>query len=239
MGIVPGQATWQELKDQQITMANIANRVTYRFDAGSWLLGGLDIHFTNDSATIGIRTSFLGPAGADSITFISFMTQAYKPYDDADRDLYGYEPYNAMMQAYSLPAILASFGIPDTVHVAASLRRDLPDTPGFGDYFLLHVLYPDRGVFMEYQMRPERHGGNYRICPAAAWINGDLTSPDLGTEYGPFLASIDGKYSYLLLPPQQPGIFEEMFGMTNEEFHHLFLSSTDQCLETPISLWWP
>jgi len=238
MGIVPGQSTWHELKNQQTMLSNIATDKINQLQGGNWLYGEFDIRFTKSTATIDILSIFMGPAGGENITFFGFDTKSYKPYDDPDRDLYGYGPYNDMLRAYSLQAILSNLGKPAIIHVLASLRHDLPVTPGFGDYFQLHVVYPQKGILMEYQMKPEDDGNNYRICPASAWISGGLTAPDLGPGYGKFLATVDTNLTYLASPLQQAGNTEEAFGMTIEEFYQAFLSAPDRCLETPKSLWW-
>jgi hypothetical protein len=238
MGIIPGQSTWHELEYQQSTLSKITTDAYKNLQTGDLLLGGFDIKFTDSAATIRIYSFFAGAANGEKITISSFDTQAYKPYDDPDRDLYGYGPYNDMLRAYSLPEILSNLGTPTGIYVLASLRHDLPVTPGFGDYFLLHVIYQEKGILMEYQMKPDGVGNKYRICPADAWISGAFTPPNLGLEFGKLLASINHKFTYLADPSQQHGeTSEEAFGMTMEAFYQTFLSTPGQCLETPKSLW--
>jgi hypothetical protein len=238
LGITPGQTIWQAINQQIHSFHNFATEALDKSLVGDRVFGKLRFQYTDNNATIDINSSFSGPRNDETISVISIHTQVVKPFDDPDRDLYGYAPYNEMLKAYTLSAILSSEGVPSDLHVFASLRGDTTVTPGFGDYFLLHLLYPDKGILMEYKMKVEGDGSNYRICPTTAWINGYLTQPNLGTKYGEVLAAVDGKFSYISSPPQNPITFEEAFGMNIDEFYQVFLSTPNRCLETPISLWY-
>ena len=87
-------------------------------------------------------------------------------------------------------------------------------------------------------MKSEGDGINLRICPASAWINGYLTAPDLGPEFGELLLTIAPSLEYMASAFQNAGNTEEAFGMTVEEFYQAFLSTPDRCLETPRAIWY-
>jgi hypothetical protein len=239
MGITPGQSTWLDLNTRLTTLDAITTDRAYKSQVGDWLLGGFTIKIPNDSAIMEVRSTYLGPVGEDRISVTAIDTLAYKLEDNPDRDLYGYPPYNDLLNAYTLSGILSTFGMPDQIYVMASLRSDTKVSPGFGDYFIIHLLYPGKGIFMEYKMPVEGEKSNYRFCPSLAWIGGYLIQSDLGAGYMQLLASLSDKYKYLLSPSQYIKTPEEAFGMTIQEFYQLFRSPTDQCLETPISIWWP
>ena len=245
MGIVPGQSTWPDLANLQSALSSIATGVYPKDEVGDSFIGEFSLRFTNSTATIDIRSTFLGltpiwgPAAGKTIAVNAVDTMAYNPNSDPLQELYRYAPYNEMLHAYFLPAILSKYGVPDGVYTLASLRHDLGVTPAFGDYFLIHVVYPEKGILMEYQLKPTGDGNYYRICPADAWIGIYLTAPDLGPGFGKALAEIDNKFTYLTDPSLQKGEdVEKAFGMSLDAFTQTFVSNPIRCLETPKSLWY-
>jgi hypothetical protein len=178
----------------------------------------------------------------NKVSGISFRTRAYRLKDGQyEGDVYGYPAYGELLKSYTLSGILSSYGPPSQIFIDAALgSQALPVTPAFGDYFKIHLWYPDQGIFMEYDISVEGSGDNYRFCPTNASILGVLTPPGLATaSYQEILLKSWDEYINFFPPTEFIKTSEEAFGMTIQEFYQLFRSPTNQCLETPKSIWWP
>jgi hypothetical protein len=237
MGITPGQSTWQNVSEQMTLFSNISTDSSFGVPSGNWLTAAFIINYTNKDKVIAIRSAYLRYKNENEISLIGIDTHAYKLKEDPNRDLYGDSAYNELLKSYTISGILSRFGRPEQIYISASLRGDTLVSPGFGDYFLIHIWYPDRGVFMEYQMSVEGVGNNYRFCPSDAWISSILTPTDLGTGYQDVLMSLGDTYKNFFPPTGRAKTPEVAFGMTIDEFYQLFRSPTDRCLDTPKSIW--
>jgi hypothetical protein len=218
----------------------IAEHLFLKPGAGKWSSAFFTIPRVNESMSIQIRPSYLTSANGKTISIIGFETRAYRSMPGKYDDVYGYEPYTDLFKAYTISSVLSQYGPPAQIYIVASLRGDVwPDTPGFGDYYEIHLWYPDQGIFLAYKMSVERAGENYHFCPSKAFISGYLLEPDLVANYQNVLEGLNNNYRYFFSPSIYVKKPEEAFGMTIEELYQLFQAPTDRCLETPISIWWP
>jgi hypothetical protein len=240
LGITPGQTTWQEANEQLAFWGGIANRLYIETHAGKWSTGSFTIPNSDNTIFIEIRISYPIESINNIISVISAETRAYKDTNSEFGDVYGYSKYDDLLQQYSIARVLTKYGNPDIIYILGVLRDDVIVSPGFGDYFAIHLWYPDKGIFIAYKMAVERSGTNYRFCPSKAFISGILMPPGSDSNYKSVLYRVDSNYDYFF-PPVSKYVETpvEAFNMNDEEFVRLLLSSTDQCLETPVSLWWP
>jgi hypothetical protein len=241
LGIIPGQNTWQEANALLSTFNGISRHLYIGPNAEKGSAADLSIPYQSDDMVVEISPSFLSLPGESKVSLIGMYTRSYKLKNGQyNGDVYEYGPYNDLLKAYTISGVLTQYGQPTQVFVLASLRSDTwPKTPGYGDYFEIHLWYPDQGIFLVYKMAVERSGENYRFCPSQSLISGYLLEPSLKTNYQDVLIRMNDDYRDFFKPSIYVKNSEDAFGMTLEKFYQTFLSPTNQCLETPISIWWP
>lgn len=240
MGIMPGQSTWQDVYEQLTIFSGIARRLYIETGADEWSTGFLTIPYLHDNMMIEVSPYYLTSSSGNIISVIAIETRTYKLNNgEYDGDVYGYPAYNELLKPYTISEVLSSYGQPDQIYISASLRGDTLVTPGYGDFFEIHLWYPEQGIFMKYVMSVEGSGDNYRFCPSNAFILGYLLPPGLDPGYQEILIEIDDRYQNWFPPSDFIKTPEDAFGMTNEEFYHLIITSPDSCLETLKAIWWP
>ena len=239
--ITPGRSSFIDAQTQLTLFSGISRRLFIEPGANKWSTGFFTIPHPNENMVIEIRPSYLVSAAGNSISMTGFDTRAYRlKAGQYDGDVYGYAPYNDLLKAYTISGVLNQYGQPAQIYILASLRSDIwPDTPGYGDYFEIHLWYPDKGIFLAYKMSVERTGESYQFCPSKSLISGYLLEPSEFANYQNVLEGLHDNYKYFFSPSIYVKKPEDAFGMTAEKFFQIFQSPTDQCLETPISIWWP
>jgi hypothetical protein len=241
LGITPGQSTLTDLHDVLMIFSGIATDTTDGYVVGDLILGSLTIpYISEEGMVIRIRSSFLISSGENNIFMIGADTEAYKITGDTLDYIYGHPAYNDVLKSFTLTEILSTYGQPSTIYVTASLR-DVPIdfSPAFGDYFIIHVWYPERGIFMGYKMLAEGAGENFKICPTDAFILLTLIPPELNANYQDLLLKSGGGWDKFFPPSEFVKTPEDAFGITIGDFFRLFNSFTDRCLETPKLIWQP
>jgi hypothetical protein len=243
MGIVPGKSTLLDLHESLTRFSGIATDEYEELPAipdNNMLSGGLTLSFPKDDYGIEFHTNYISFAGEDKISIIGFASWAYKLNSDGVKNLaYEYPPYNEFFSAYTLSGILSSYGTPDLIYINAGLGRDsLPQTPLASDYFLIHILYPEQGIAMRYEMSVEGVGDNYRFCPSNSFIQGYLIPPSTRETFLQVLQNSGDDFSKFSPPSEFTKTPEEAFGMTIGEFYQIFRKPTDRCLDTQKKIWW-
>jgi hypothetical protein len=241
LGITPGRTTQIDAQQQLTLFGGIATKTHISTTAGDGSFGILVIPYPNDNMAIEVDLSYLLSDDGKFVSVIFPNTRAYKLKNgNFDGDLYGYPYYNDLMKAYSLSEILSSYGPPSQIFVRANLSTDkLPLPPNSLDSFVIHLWYPDQGIFMEYSMLAGGSGATYRFCPSNSFISGVLLPVSQGIGYQEILKKLGGVYSLFFPPASNVKTSEDALGMTVGEFFRTFISPTNRCLETPKSIWWP
>ena len=241
LGITPGKSTVLDVSEQLQMFSGITTASSHGIPGDRWLVSSFTLpYLSEDNKVIEIFTAYLNFTGETEITVVGFEMRAYGvEAGNYTGDIYGYPSYNESFKLYTISGVFSRYGRPDRINVTAALRGDTLVTPGYGDYFELHVWYPAQGIFMKYKMAVERSGDNYRICPSNAFIYGDLMPSGLGTRYQDILLQLGDQYRIFFPPSTDVKTPEDAFGITDEEFYQLFRFPADRCLETPISFWWP
>jgi hypothetical protein len=240
-GIVPQQSTLIDVQTQLTMFSSISTDISYDLPTDNWVVSTLTIPFTDNNLVIEISSAYLAPLNENNISLNEFSTRAYQLKDGAyNGDVYGSSAYNEHLKAYTLSEILSRYGPPSQIFIRSNLSTDELPLPQYSlDSFVIHIWYPNQGIFMEYSMLAGGSGKTYRFCPSNSFISGVLLPTDLGTGYQEVLKRFGGVYPLFFPPAANIKAPEEAFGMTIEEFYQLFRSPTNKCLESPKSIWWP
>jgi hypothetical protein len=240
MGISPGQSI-MDIRTQFTILSSVTKQSLFGVNTNDWVIGGAIILFPRKDVTFEIVNNYLSKIGDGNISVIAFSTRSYSEESDlASGDVYGNLDYLEVFSQYTVSRILSKYGEPDQIYILGSLRNDkLPETPGWGDDFVLYLWYPSKGIFLNYQMAVSGSGDNYRFCPSDAFISGNLMKGDPGSGYKDILMRLGETYQHILSGSPYIKTPQDAFDMTNEDFYKLFSVPTNRCLETPKSIWWP
>jgi hypothetical protein len=242
LGITPGQSTSADAKALLESLSTIASK-TIITDSGMGSV--ISIPYPNDNAVVEIDPNY-NISSSNAKVSVGFIVTRANRYTDGQWGGYafGYDAYNQLLKPYTLSGILSAYGQPTQIYIFGVLRSDtissVSQTPDAMDRFFIHLVYPDQGILMEYEMRVEGRGDSYLFCPSKALITGYLMMPGNAEGFYNTLHSLKGDI-WVSYPPDWVNAKtpEKAFGMTIEEFYRLFRSSPDSCLETPKSIWWP
>lgn len=241
LGIVPAQSTLLDIQTQLMMFSIIATKTSYNLQTDNWAVTNLTIPYKNNDMVIEIRSAYLALLNENNVYVNGFETSAYRLKNgEYNGDVYGYPAYNELLKAYTLSGILSSYGPPSQVFIRSNLSTDeLPLPPFSLDSFVIHLWYPNQGIFMEYNTLAGGSGETYRFCPSNSFISGILLPTELGTGYQEVLKKYGGVYPLFFPPAANIKTPEEALGMTIEEFYQTFRLPTDHCLQSPKSVWWP
>jgi len=241
-GITPGQSTMLDVQALLAAFSEVAEYIDLGESRGR-LFGSLWILYPNDEhITFPIESFYLARANNNGVvSVVMISTRAYRETNGALEGpslemLYGHPLYNKVLEDFTLTGILSRYGPPGQIFVTADVKYvGLDNNPLPTDTFTIRLLYPDRGIFVRYEMPVERAGDKFRFCPSKAFINLDLISPRADENYQDVLLAIG--WEGFFPPSEYNKTPEEALGMTIEEFYRQFRLPTDRCLETPISIW--
>lgn len=241
MGITPGLSTWQKANELLMKFSGIARWLFIGATPDEGSFGDLTILNPDDNMVIEVSPSYMTSPDGELVSVIGIHTRTYKMNNgEYDGDVYGYQPYFEMMRSYTLAEVISTYGPASQIYVSASLYGIISLSPHITDYFLLHLWYPEQGVFLKYKMPIDGIGENYRMCPSDSFISGYLIPPGLDDEYiEETLLGFGDEYSEFFPPTEFIKSIEEAYEITTEEFYQVMSSLPDTCLETKKSIWWP
>ncbi len=173
----------------------------------------------------------------NTIDIIDVSTWALRKIGDKTyQEAYTSGYYHLLLKYYSLPQILTVYGVPSKISM--TVRFDLydgrPPSPSqrFGT-LNLHLFYPEKGIFVIYEMALSNEGEYGKACPSESYVSLTLSPPD-----------IDGHYEKLFSSRLSEGEdfdydkpTEEAINMSLEEFYETFRTLNQECVQTPLSIW--
>jgi hypothetical protein len=231
-GVVPGKSSPEDMEMRLMSLGSIADTSLLGPTRGS-----IYFAYPKNDLLIDVGLSYRSIADETTIQVIMLSTQVRREAENTGL-AYGTMEYDEILGAYSVQNILAKYGIPTQVLVRADIIA-LNYTPSPAndlspETFEITLLYPDQGVFVRYNMLAERLGDNIRGCPAKAFVDLWLLSPETKTTYQDILSFEDqtweGNWPY-------SKSVEEAAQITIEEFSQRFKERTDDCLEAPLNIW--
>lgn len=148
---------------------------------------------------------------------------------------YDAKPYHEIFGAYSLQNVFAAYGKPSEIYMTVEINEAEYNSP---DFVLLWLLYPEKGFIAKYTANAEVIDDEVHGCPSKAFVELWLFPPYANGDYKDDLLPFDMTLGYILPTPsiRTKPIFEGL-DMSLDEFYQGFQRPTNQCLETPLSIW--
>jgi hypothetical protein len=225
-GLIPGKSLSLEAYSKLTAFSSIADFVDLIYPTG-----GL-VPIAYPSGTLEIRIDVMVHSKADrrTIQVIAISTRTLHELEPGSSEyVYNAPAYNELLRAYTLSGILSKYGSPTDIWV----RADIYNT-GTQETFSITFLYPEKGIFVRYNMLAERIGDQIRGCPSRSFVDLWLLSPEDAGDYQEILLSKNVRWEGNW-PYTTP--IQEAASMSIESFYQLYNESTDMCLETPLSIW--
>ncbi len=149
--------------------------------------------------------------------------------------LYGDASFNEAFKYYLLPQMLSNYGSPSQV-----LMAPFPDDPDRPDIewhpFSLVLLYPEKGIFIEYVSPRETVGNNYVGCPSKVTVSLAVWDPESNLSLTDVVQKAGSEINELNIDYFKS--IDQATTMTLEEFFQTFkIPENTTCLETPAELW--
>jgi hypothetical protein len=153
--------------------------------------------------------------------------------EEVSRDVYGSETFLRLADKYRVDSILLAYGVPEKIYTFGEVYD--PSVPAWGpDMFYVWLLYPEKGIMVEYQMlikdEKDKKGS---ACLRDSFINMYLFRPD---KFEFFTSMVSDMGS---VPPYHSSdlSIEEALKMTTQQFHTEYSKADAGCLEVPLDIW--
>jgi hypothetical protein len=233
LGIKPGQSTLQDVHEQLVMFSGITPSFMglYIEPAGKWSTADLTISHSNDSMEIDIDPGYFVQSDTNIVSVVAFKTLSYQIKNGGRGEIiYHYPPYSELMKAYTLSAVLSEYGLPKQIYIYALNTSPLV-------YFQIHAWYPDKGIFMIYDLLAHDLGNSYQLCPTDSLVSGFLAQ-SYPADYQGFLLQMNKDLYKNFFPPSAfVKTTDEAFRLTSDQVYQLFRSPTTRCLETAKTVW--
>jgi hypothetical protein len=231
MGIVPSVYTTIDVHDALLPFKTLTDWGSLPIDSE----GGLSIEYPSGDMPI-ILDFFYFPSEEihgmlDHIYLNTKVANSNGPMDDPK--LYKSTSYVELLRRYSLPVILSDFGRPSEVLISAT-----PSTgaePGVSGFFDLRLAYPNKGFYISYFSLIQEKDNIYRACPTDSFVSIWAEAPTSSMSLEDIIVKMNnwpGIMSFIKFKP-----LDEATGMTADRFFQVFNKPTNDCLETPKSIW--
>ncbi len=242
-GLTPGKTNDQTLDDFMAQFRDWVTPDVYVSTQDFGDVGGFFLGYRKDNVHINIDFShYKHQDGKLEMLVLSgrAMQENGKDLDWLSPDvspLYGDASFNQTFTYYLLPQILSNYGRPSQVWLKPFLedpqRPDIQWQP-----FSLVLLYPEKGIFVEYVSPREMEGDNYIGCPSKALVNLAVWDPQSSLSLADIVQKAGSQINELNIDSFKP--LEKVTSMTLNEFYDAFKNAQNAaCLETPQSLWRP
>lgn len=231
-GITPGKSNLSDAQNQLEDLRGISDRVYFGKANDSWSVGTLTLVLPLKNVVVGIRAGYVAPSDSETVILNGFIA-SLQPKQSSREPVYDFKEYNDLLSAYTMPEIFNTYGLPNSIYTRAVFY---PDELGASDFFIIRLLYMDRGVFISYTMPMKAAENKFKLCPSESLIDLELTSSNVGNNYQEFFRQV-GVVEWASVDESNHKQLEDALGLTNEEFSQAVISSPDACFETPIEIW--
>jgi hypothetical protein len=224
-GLAPGTSLTLEAYNTLIPLRSIGYFEVFYPTGGTAF-----IIYPSDDLEININVGIHSESDGRSIQLIRISTYTLRKLGPGNyEEVYDALVSNQLLQGYALNEILSKYGVPAEVWV----RADIYNT-GTQETFSITLLYPDKGIFVRYNMPAERISDQIRGCPSRSFVDLWLLSPEDVGDYQEMLLSKNVRWEGNW-PYTTP--IQESTSLTIGDFYQTFKEPTDMCLETPLIIW--
>lgn len=213
-GLTPGESTYDDALDILIPLSSISN-----FTDLSTSPGDISPTYAEDDNILSTRIAF--PFSTTGIIrHIIFQIGIVASNDE----------FSKQIEYYMLPNILSQYDNPTTVMLSTMAK--LPGSGVHGGFKIL-LLYPDRGILVNYTMQMQIVGENIMGCPSNSHIEFELYPPGHADSFFDLLEP--SGWAQIIQKTYKP--IEEATSISQEDFYRIFSQQTDECILTPANLW--
>lgn len=165
------------------------------------------------------------------INRINFDARALKRTSDAFIGVFDSSSFSEQVNYYLLANILNEYGRPESVRLSTAAK--LPSWGPTEGGFELLLLYPDQGMLVKYTTQMQVAGTSVRGCFSNAHVEFELYPSG---QRDTFFQALDSTF-WPQYAPNRYRLLEEVTFMSLDEFYQTFRQPTNECLDTPASLW--
>jgi hypothetical protein len=232
-GITPEKSTYPEARAILEPLSSISSLTGFRADGGS-----ISPTYAEGDLFLDTDVSFLSEEQiVNRVTFRAReMRNVTSPSGEAGfAGVFDSASFGERVGYFLLPHILSEQGMPEAVLISTDGGPERGrDVPGF--YVLL--FYPDQGLLVSYTTYRELAGANVRGCLSSAHVELELAPPGHGDSFSEYLSQTQWANLWPV-PADSPHWkpIEKATSMSLDEFYETFRQATDQCIETPASIW--
>lgn len=242
-GMTPGKTDIQTLDEFMAQFYDVETSDDYFRVQDFNDIGGFSLIFNESKIHVLVDFSYYedrSGTGLEILAMFGYLMGEFGTTSEGALDLrpiYGDALFTQTLQYYTLPSILAAYGLPEQVLLAT-----WPDDPDRLDIkswpFSLVLLYPAQGIFVEYVSIRERAGDHFVGCPAKSHIYLGVWDPENPLSFRKVVQKAGSVINELNIDYFKP--VEVATTMTLDEFYQTFKHAENTaCLETPIDLWAP
>lgn len=229
-GITPGETTAQQARNILAPLSSLSDYNAFHPKSGTILLSyGLKknqmldvfISYLEDQNNV-YGVSF---EARDLIKLVDQQSGGY-----AFQDVFDSPDFGEKLDFYMLNQVLKVHGRPSSVLLTTWGK--IP-SPRYGqENFKLILLYPERGIAVQYTTEMRVDGDTIVGCLANAHVEMGLFPPGDADNFYQQLALTDWQSRITYYKP-----LEDVTSMSVDDFYEAFRQSRDECLVTPANLW--
>lgn len=237
-GITPGKTTFREAKTLLAPLGEIAGQYS-SFESPN---GGVDIYFPIDGSNIHAGLWYINnptqgftdqEIASIQYQLDAFITISGDGYTGVET-VYHSESYAELVKFYSLQQVLHRLGAPDKV-MLETISQYAPSVEGIEQpsTMSLVVIYPDKGVMVEYITTINIANASVEGCFIAPEMTFELIEPKERTTES-FVGELGTQWKEQLqyyLP------IDQATNYTNKSFYDHFTNANNSCISTPAKLW--
>jgi len=229
--ITPGISTIREMDEvTQILFGLFLPKKTDTFQNKEYVAGSIGKTFLIDGTKIYFSAGMFSISNHELVEVLDIWADIIG-HQETDISI-GHNVYWQFFTKYSLQNILAKYGVPEKVLIFGEVYSEewLQDRNALH----LRVLYPSKGIFVNYDMPLVKEGNIGIACPNNADFRLWLTLPNPNQPYLELWESAQG-YTNFSRTFDTP--IEEAIHLTTIDFYNKFKESNDACFETPLDVW--
>lgn len=229
--ITPGNSTIHELDIvvQDLLGTSLSTK-TDIFHGQEYIAASADKTILLDGTKIFFSVGMFSIANHEIVDVITFWADVIG-HQEADTSN-GHNAYWQLFTTYSLQNTLITYGVPEKVLIFGEVYVE--DFLQDRNALHLRLLYPSKGIFIDYDMPMTTDGDKGVACPRNADFELWLTVPNPNNLYMEFW---EGAQGYTNFSGTFDTPIEEAIHLTISDFYNQFKVSNDVCFETPLDIW--